>query len=122
MPNELWIAAIGALSGTGVVKVIEHLLSRGKIKDDTATQFRIELRGEVSELKAELARVEDDLDIWKQKYYDLLGQFVQVKSELETALQQIRTYSSQNVKIANEAAKNLSANISLDSTPPDTVD
>lgn len=121
MANELWIAAIGALSGTGIVKIIEHVLSRGKIKDDTATQFRKELREEVSGLRTELTRVESDLDIWKQKYYDLLGQFVQVKSELEAALQQIRNYADQNVKIASEAAKNLNVNktqaIDRDSTP-----
>jgi chromosome segregation ATPase len=117
--NEIWIAAIGALGGTGVLKIIEHVLNRGKIKDDTATQFRRELREEVAGLKTELNRVESDLDIWKQKYYDLLGQFVQVKSELEGALNQIRSYATQNARIATDASKNLARNNELNERPPD---
>lgn len=116
MANEIWVAAIGALGGTGVLKVIEHVLNRGKIKDDTATQFRTELRQELQGVKNELVRVESELDTWKQKYYDLLGQFVTVKSELEQALSQIRQYAGKNVNIADQSQKR------LDNLPDNHVD
>lgn len=73
--NEAWIALIGTVFGGAGLKAVEVILTKSKTKDDIATQIRSELRTEVQGLREELRRVEDELDEWKQKYYDLLDQF-----------------------------------------------
>ena len=95
--NSAIIALIGTIFGGAGLKVIEALLNRSKNKmderkseADIATGMREELRKEVASLKDELRRVEGELDTWRQKYYDLLEQFIQVKNSLDASLVQIR--------------------------------
>lgn len=83
------IALIGATFGGGGLKLIEYFLTRGKDADETATQLRSELRQEATDLRAEMQKlkdenklIQDDLDNWRQKYYDLLDQFYKIKVEL----------------------------------------
>lgn len=89
MGTEIWVAIIGALSGTAVLKVIEWWINKGRVKDDTATQFRRELREDVSTLRADLEKTNEDLDKWKEKYYGLLEQFIRLKSQLDLSLDEI---------------------------------
>jgi predicted nucleic acid-binding Zn-ribbon protein len=85
-----WIALIGTVLGGVGLKFVEHWLSRSKIRDDTATQIRNELRTEIQNLKQELNNVEADLDKWRGKYYELMDNFIKVKSELETAMRRLQ--------------------------------
>lgn len=85
-----WIALIGTLLGGVGLKFVEHWLSRSKIRDDTASQLRSELRTEIQNLKQELNNVEADLDKWRGKYYELMDNFIKVKSELESAMRQLQ--------------------------------
>lgn len=85
-----WIALIGTMLGGVGLKFVEHWLSRSKIRDDTATQLRNELRTEIQSLKQELNNVEADLDKWRGKYYELMDNFIKVKSELESAMRQLQ--------------------------------
>jgi chromosome segregation ATPase len=85
-----WIALIGTLLGGVGLKFVEHWLSRSKVRDDTAAQLRNELRTEIQGLKTELNNVESDLDKWRGKYYELMDNFIKVKSELETAMRQLQ--------------------------------
>lgn len=85
-----WIALIGTVLGGVGLKFVEHWLSRSKVRDDTAAQLRNELRTEIQGLKAELNNVESDLDKWRGKYYELMDNFIKVKSELETAMRQLQ--------------------------------
>lgn len=78
--NQAWLALIGALLGGSGLKVIEHWLNRSKGKDDTATDFRNELRTDIKDLRAELARTEDELDKWRVKYYALMDEFIKYKA------------------------------------------
>lgn len=73
--NPAVLALIGTIFGGAGLKIIESFLSKGKVKSDIATEIRNELRGEVQTLREELRRVEEDLDTWKAKYYELLDQF-----------------------------------------------
>lgn len=84
--NEAYLALAGAVFGGGGLKVIEYWLTKSKSKDDTAAQFRTELREEVKSLREELRKVEDDLDKWRGKYYELMDQFIKVKGELDASL------------------------------------
>lgn len=85
-----WIALIGTVLGGVGLKFVEHWLSRSKVRDDTAAQLRNELRTEIQGLKTELNNVESDLDKWRGKYYELMDNFIKVKSELETAMRQLQ--------------------------------
>jgi hypothetical protein len=69
------IALIGTVFGGAGLKAIESLLNRSKTQSDVASQIRAELRTDVQALRAELDKLEKELDAWKAKYYDLLDQF-----------------------------------------------
>lgn len=90
-----WIALIGTVLGGVGLKFVEHWLSRSKVRDDTASQLRNELRTEIQGLKTELNNVESDLDKWRGKYYELMDNFIKVKSELETAMRQLQQNNNQ---------------------------
>ena len=90
MSTEIWVAIIGALGGTGVLKLIEWWLNKGRVREDTATQFRAELREELANTKADLIRVTGEVDKWKEKYFMLLEQFVVLKSDLHINLDKIQ--------------------------------
>lgn len=85
-----WIALIGTVLGGVGLKFVEHWLSRSKVRDDTASQLRSELRTEIQGLKTELNNVESDLDKWRGKYYELMDNFIKVKSELEMAMRTLQ--------------------------------
>lgn len=91
-----WIALIGTILGGVGLKFVEHWLSRSKVRDDTAAQLRTELRTEIQGLKTELNNVESDLDKWRGKYYELMDNFIKVKSELETAMRQLQITNNNN--------------------------
>lgn len=91
-----WIALIGTILGGVGLKFVEHWLSRSKVRDDTAAQLRNELRTEIQGLKTELNNVESDLDKWRGKYYELMDNFIKVKSELETAMRQLQQNNNQS--------------------------
>lgn len=84
--NEAYIALAAAVFGGGGLKVIEYWLTKSKVKDDSASEFRKELREEVKGLREELRQVESDLDKWRGKYYELMDQFIMVKGELDASL------------------------------------
>jgi hypothetical protein len=59
MPNlpdisEGWLALFGALLGGSGLKILEAWLNRSKVKEDSATELRNELRKEVRGLRDEL--------------------------------------------------------------------
>lgn len=81
------IALIGTLFGGVGLQFTGHLLGRRKQRDDTATALRGELRAEIDSLRQELRKVESEVDVWREKYYTLLDQFVKVKTQLERTMQ-----------------------------------
>lgn len=76
---------LGTVFAGAGLKWIEGWLKKAKDKDDTATNLRNELRGELTSLKAEIQQTEKELDEWKGKYYLLIEQYLSVRSQLETA-------------------------------------
>lgn len=88
--SQAWIAVLGTIFGGAGFKFVEYWLTRNQRQDDTAAKLREELRTEVQSLREELHRVEAGLEEWREKYYNLLGQFLSVKNDLERALHQIK--------------------------------
>lgn len=80
------IALLGTIFGGAGLEFVKRWLSKAKDKDDTATQLRNELRGELTSIKTELANVEKELDEWKAKYYEVVEKYLTVKIQYETAL------------------------------------
>lgn len=78
--DTAWIALIGTVFGGAGLKIIEKGLSRGAHKEEVATTIRKELRAESAGLKEELRVVEKELDQWKEKYFLLLQEYLEVKS------------------------------------------
>lgn len=79
--SQAWLALIGALLGGSGLKVIEHWLNKSKVKDDSATSFRKELREEVTSLREELRKAEKELDEWRDKYYALVDEYSRFKQQ-----------------------------------------
>lgn len=77
-----WIALIGTLAGGAGLKIVESILARGGKKRDDATAMREELRKDQAALKEELRTAEKELDLWKEKYFLLFQEYIEVKSHV----------------------------------------
>jgi hypothetical protein len=82
-------AIISALLTGGGLKFIDYWLGRAKVKDDSATTFRKELREEVANLRAQIVAAEVKVQAaeqkegeWREKYFECLEDSVQIKAEL----------------------------------------
>lgn len=78
--DTAWIALIGTLFGGVALKVLESYFTRAGKKIDLATDLRTELRTESQHLKEEIRAAEKDLDQWKEKYFTLLQEFLELKA------------------------------------------
>jgi uncharacterized coiled-coil DUF342 family protein len=77
------IALIATVFGGVGLKVVEHWLGRAKVRNEESILQHRELREEIMALKKELRETEQALDTWREKYYDLLDQFIRMKNELQ---------------------------------------
>lgn len=89
--SPAWIAVIGTVAGGVILKVTEKYLGRNREKKDDAKQIREELRLTVSDQKADLKELEDEVNEWRSKYYDLRDSYVKIQTELTLALNNIKT-------------------------------
>lgn len=75
-----WIALVGTLCGGAGLKIIENVLARGGKKIDTATVMREELRRDLKTARDDVHLLEKELDTWKEKYFQLLQEHLDIKS------------------------------------------
>lgn len=87
--NQAWLALAGALLGGSGLKFIEHLLNRGKTKDDSATVMRAELREDLKVTREELDRVENEVDEWRGKYYLVVEAYQNLRADLNQAMNEL---------------------------------
>jgi hypothetical protein len=78
--SQAWVALLAALLGGSGLKIIEYLLNRSKTKDDTAAEFRTELRDEVKTLREQLIRAGAEVEKWRAQYYEVMDEFIKFKS------------------------------------------
>lgn len=88
--DPAWIALIGTVIATVGLKVTEHWLNRNKTSNDDARQIRDELRTQIVSQKDEIDRLEEEVDAWRTKYYDLRDQFSKQNTELILALDKLK--------------------------------
>jgi hypothetical protein len=86
--QDAWLALAGTVFGGAGLKVVEAFLGRHRTRDELAASLRTELRLENSELRLEIHRLmeenrelEEALDEWREKYYTLLIQVKDPKTE-----------------------------------------
>lgn len=84
--QDALIALLGTLFGGVGLEVIRRALAKSKEKEDSATAMRNELRTELTSLKAEMSAVEKELDLWRQKYYELYEKYVFIKVQYDAAI------------------------------------
>lgn len=96
---EQWIPLLVAIFGGIGVKLIETMISRSGKKIDMEAEIRKELREVVSQQDAKIAELSDEVDVWKQKYYQVLEQLLgyeQMKvahKELKDQLDKLNTHA-----------------------------
>lgn len=71
--SEAWIALVGTVFGGAGLKITEQFLGRNKVRDDTATALRDELRKELSEAREEADQLREEADKWRQRYYSMVS-------------------------------------------------
>lgn len=81
--SDLILAAISAIVAGLGVKLIDLFINRGSVRIDEAQQIRLELREEAKKRAEEISELKDELFTWKERYYDILHQYEEVKLELE---------------------------------------
>lgn len=77
--SQAWLALIGALLGGTGLKFIEHRLNNKARKDSAAADFRRELREEVKHLRSEVHIVETEVSRWREKYYAVQEELIEMK-------------------------------------------
>lgn len=98
--DPAWIALFGTLFGGVALKISERLLSGSRDKNTDAQEIRAELRTSVSEQRTEIKDLEDEVNEWRSKYYDLRDSYAAVQVDLQIALTSIKHE-------ANEATRRL---------------
>lgn len=66
------LALLAALGGGAIVKLIEIFFIPKTTREDFAYKLREELRADIKTIRDERDKLENELDEWKAKYYDLL--------------------------------------------------
>jgi len=88
--DPAWIALIGTVVGGVVLKVSETWLARGRVQKDDARVIREELRSTVTTQREDIRELEDEVNEWRSKYYDLRDSYMKVQTELQIALNSVR--------------------------------
>jgi len=97
------IALIGTLFGGVVLKFAEHWLGKAKTSSDDAKQIREELRTQIVSQKDEINALEDEVNEWRSKYYDLRDSYIKVQTELQIALEKIKSEAADSERKLREA-------------------
>jgi hypothetical protein len=97
--DPAWIALIGTVVATVGLKVTEHWLNRNKTSNDDAKQIREELRSQIISQKADIDRLEAEVDEWRIKYYDLRDTYMRQHTELTLALERIKANANRATEI-----------------------
>ncbi len=95
------IAGAATIFGGAGLKLVEWWLSRQTRENTDAQQLRQELRtqvldlkGEASGLKGEIDKTEEEITVWRNRYYDLRDEYVTKSTELTIAVERIKEFQT----------------------------
>lgn len=89
-----WIALIGTVFGGVGLKIVDHYLSKNRVRIDDAARIRDELRIEITSLREEVGKLEAERDRWRADYYDLRDKIADLQAQV-TLLKQLKNGSSE---------------------------
>jgi septal ring factor EnvC (AmiA/AmiB activator) len=93
--DAAWIALIGTVFGGVGLKVVDHYLSKNKVKIDDAARIRDELRIEITNLREEVQKLEAERDKWREDYWSLREQIADLHTQI-TLLKQLKNPSGES--------------------------
>lgn len=67
--DPAWIALIGTLFGGIGLKILEHWLGKSESRKNSNRELRRDLNDELQELIARVDRLEDEVTLWRDRYY-----------------------------------------------------
>jgi len=88
------IATIATFFVGAVTKVVSKYFDKDKDRLDMHISLRKELREELDVVKEELADIQKELDIWKQKYYDQVALTNELRAAINNLEQELISYKS----------------------------
>jgi len=77
------VGVIGAIVGGVGGKAFDNYMDKRKMGMDLASQIRSEQRAEVLTLRSELDNTEEDLDEWREKYYEIKEENVKQQTMMD---------------------------------------
>jgi hypothetical protein len=95
IPNEFETALYASMAGFvvgAVMKLVTKFLERDKNELDMHVTLRKELREELDTVKTDLYRFQNELDEWKQKYYDQVQLTNQLKLDIISLTDELNEY------------------------------
>ena len=83
------VGLAAAVTGTIGGKFLDNYMQKRKMGMDLASQIRSEQRAEVLTLRSELGDAEEQLDEWKEKYFELKEENARQQVALDHLQEQI---------------------------------
>jgi predicted nuclease with TOPRIM domain len=83
------VGVVGAIVGGVGGKAFDNYMEKRKMGMDLASQIRSEQRAEVLTLRSELDDTEENLDEWREKYYELKEENVRQQTMMDGLQDQI---------------------------------
>jgi predicted nucleic acid-binding Zn-ribbon protein len=77
------IVTIGAIIGGLITQLLTGRQKKDQQKYDEATSMRQELRNDVSLLQSKVELLSKDLDTWKERYYKLADENINLRSRCQ---------------------------------------
>ena len=92
LPTELTTAGAAVLIGSAFIKLVEKWLD--KPLNDEHTSLRKELREELNIVKKELEALREEVDEWREKYYNQVETTNELLFEVSVLKTRLRKYET----------------------------
>lgn len=73
----------GGAAGASGTSLFKFILSRREQTLTNEEKLRLELQEQIDALKAEVQTLREDVNIWRDKYFEILEDHIQLKARLE---------------------------------------
>ena len=90
---EVTLAGAAAILGGMLLKIVEKLQLSKSVVDEYST-LRKELRDELDTVKAELGKIREEVDEWREKYYSQVETTTELLYEVSALKTRLRKYES----------------------------
>lgn len=113
-----WVAVTSALLSGVLVKVVDRVYAKTERRFDDAVAIRHELREEVRALHAELKAIQEELDRWKDRYYDLASRYHALVGECQALRDELKELQAHDDLRAYQQVQRMLAELRGAENPP----